>query len=61
MLNTYFSDGGSIAPVLSNLVKPLYQSYCFANLPATIYQFSSLRTGTSTLPVDVFEHSQQRL
>jgi predicted AlkP superfamily pyrophosphatase or phosphodiesterase len=34
-------------------VKPLYQSYCFANLPATI-QYLLTGAGRSALPLDVF-------
>src|SRR5690349_17972002 len=53
MLNTTSVETVNASTFSRSFVKPLYDSYCFANIPATI---TSLLTGTaqSTLPADVF-------
>ena len=53
MLNIPSLDAVNNAKFSQRFVKPLYDSYCFSNIPQTI---ESLLTGEgqSTLPTDVF-------
>ena len=53
MLNATSLNTVNTSRFSQRFVKPLYSSYCFANLPATI-QYLLTGTGQSTLPVDVF-------
>src|SRR5579872_4976398 len=54
MLNTASIQTVHGARTTPQLVRPLYDSYCFANLPASIAYFLS-GEGQHTLPADVFE------
>lgn len=53
MLNAPSLNAVDSSRFSQRFVKPLYQSYCFANLPATI-QFLLTGLGQSALPIDVF-------
>ncbi|HEX7736276.1 MAG TPA: alkaline phosphatase family protein [Ktedonobacteraceae bacterium] len=53
MLNANSLNAVNSSRFSQRFVKPLYQSYCFANLPATI-QYLLTGHGQSTLPLDVF-------
>src|SRR5258707_7860784 len=53
MLNATSLNAVNSSRFSQRFVKPLYQSYCFANLPATI-QYLLTGHGQSTLPLDVF-------
>lgn len=53
MLNAISLNAVNSSRFSERFVKPLYQSYCFANLPATI-QYLLTGRGPSTLPADVF-------
>jgi predicted AlkP superfamily pyrophosphatase or phosphodiesterase len=52
MLNAPSLDMVKGSRFSQNFIKPLYQSYCFANLPATV-QYLLTGLGQSALPVDV--------
>jgi hypothetical protein len=53
MLNATSLNAVNSSRFSQRFVKPLYRSYCFANLPATI-QYLLTGTGQSALPADVF-------
>jgi predicted AlkP superfamily pyrophosphatase or phosphodiesterase len=53
MLNATSLNAVNSSRFAQRFVKPLYQSYCFANLPATI-QYLLTGQGSSALPMDVF-------
>lgn len=53
MLNANSLKAVNSSQFSQRFVKPLYQSYCFANLPATI-QHLLTGQGRSSLPLDVF-------
>ncbi|HEX4716590.1 MAG TPA: alkaline phosphatase family protein [Ktedonobacteraceae bacterium] len=53
MLNAPSLNAVNSSRFSQHFVKPLYQSYCFANLPATI-QYLLTGLGQSALPADVF-------
>lgn len=53
MLNATSLNAVNSSRFSQHFVKPLYQSYCFANLPATI-QYLLTGHGQSALPLDVF-------
>ena len=53
MLNATSLNAVNSSRFAQRFVKPLYQSYCFANLPATIHYLLTGH-GNSTLPMDVF-------
>ncbi|HEY0757322.1 MAG TPA: alkaline phosphatase family protein [Ktedonobacteraceae bacterium] len=53
MLNANSLNAVNSSRFSQHFVKPLYQSYCFANLPATI-QYLLTGHGQSALPMDVF-------
>ena len=53
MLNEASVQAVNDARFSQRFVRPLYDSYCFANLPATI-EFLLTGKGQSTLPLDVF-------
>lgn len=53
MLNATSLNAVDNSRFAQHLVKPLYQSYCFANLPATI-SYLLTGQGQSGLPLDVF-------
>lgn len=53
MLNATSLNAVNSSRFSQRFVKPLYQSYCFANLPATI-QYLLTGHGQSALPIDVF-------
>jgi predicted AlkP superfamily pyrophosphatase or phosphodiesterase len=53
MLNATSLNAVNSSRFSQHFVKPLYQSYCFANLPATI-QYLLTGHGPSALPMDVF-------
>lgn len=53
MLNATSLNAVNSSRFSQRFVKPLYQSYCFANLPATI-SYLLTGTGQSALPRDVF-------
>lgn len=59
MLNTLSLNAVNNSRFSSHLIRPLYQSYCFANLPATIaYLLSGM--GQSRLPPDIFSNLPTR-
>ncbi len=53
MLNATSLNEVNSSRFSQRFVKPLYQSYCFANLPATV-QYLLTGLGQSALPADVF-------
>jgi predicted AlkP superfamily pyrophosphatase or phosphodiesterase len=53
MLNATSLNAVNSSRFSQRFVRPLYPSYCFANLPATI-QYLLTGVGQSTLPLDVF-------
>ena len=53
MLNTTSLNAVSNSKFSQRFVKPLYDSYCFSNIPQTI-EFLLTGEGTSALPLDVF-------
>ena len=53
MLNTASLNAVKQASFSSQFIRPLYDSYCFANIPLTI-DFLLTGAGTSALPLDVF-------
>jgi len=53
MLNATSLNAVNSSRFSQRFVKPLYQSYCFSNLPATV-QHLLTGSGQSALPVDVF-------
>ncbi|MGH2482072.1 MAG: alkaline phosphatase family protein, partial [Ktedonobacteraceae bacterium] len=53
MLNATSLNAVNSSRFSQRFVKPLYQSYCFANLPATI-SYLLTGVGQSALPLDVF-------
>src|SRR5437588_11168228 len=53
MLNANSLNAVNSSRFSQRFVKPLYQSYCFANLPTTI-QYLLSGHGQSALPLDVF-------
>ncbi len=53
MLNATSLNAVNSSRFSQHFVKPLYQSYCFANMPATI-QYLLTGQGQSALPMDVF-------
>lgn len=53
MLNATSLNAVNSSRFSQRFVKPLYQSYCFANIPATI-QYLLAGAGQSALPLDVF-------
>jgi hypothetical protein len=59
MLNTASLDAVADAQFSRSFLRPLYASYCFANLPRTI-QFLLTGEGASALPKDVFGTLPQR-
>jgi len=59
MLNALSLNAVKSSQFSPHSVKPLYASYCFANLPATI-QYLLTGQGQSTLPGDVFGHLPTR-
>lgn len=54
MLNANSLNAVNSSRLSQRFVKPLYQSYCFANLPATI-QYLLTGQGQSALPMDVLD------
>src|SRR5438046_5084031 len=53
MLNTTSLNAVNSSTFLQQSVKPLYDSYCFSNIPQTI-EFLLTGEGQSGLPLDVF-------
>src|SRR5437879_2882054 len=53
MLNTTSLNAVSSSTFSQQSVKPLYDSYCFSNIPQTI-EFLLTGEGQSALPLDVF-------
>src|SRR5207247_5901506 len=53
MLNTTSLNAVSSSTFSQQSVKPLYNSYCFSNIPQTI-EFLLTGEGQSALPLDVF-------
>lgn len=53
MLNATSLNAVNSSRFSQRFVKPLYQSYCFANLPTTI-QYLLTGLGQSTFPMDIF-------
>ena len=53
MLNTVSVNAVDSSKFSQQFVKPLYESYCFSNIPQTI-DFLLTGEGASALPLDVF-------
>src|SRR5437588_12848220 len=53
MLNTTSLNAVSSSTFSQQSVKPLYDSYCFSNIPQTV-EFLLTGEGQSALPLDVF-------
>src|SRR5437899_12681371 len=53
MLNTTSLNAVSNSKFSQRFVKPLYDSYCFSNIPQTI-EFLLTGEGSCALPLDVF-------
>jgi len=59
MLNTVSVEAVNGAKFSQDFVRPLYDSYCFANIPRTV-KYLLTGEGQSALPVDVFGHLPTR-